>query len=287
VTRTAVNYELVSWRIGRNRAACGEDDGLAFEPWAGVKKGALSSRRARKLAARADSVPKRLDVLRRRVALYDATVQDLEGIKELPGVMGDVQLVEELEAKKNYFRALRCVAIARSHAILSKPGNALALLVHASRLAEAAAPLISNGDANGDDNGPLRLNVTHHQLSTLIARLESLVTQHQALCELARLAATTNSNHLPPMVERLDTYERDVDLKRLVNFPPKLQPIPVKPLFLDVAWNYLQYPGVKEESRGMGFLGKAAGLVSAVKPEEEEDRKKKEGRRSWFPFGRS
>lgn len=32
VTSLAVNYDLVSWRVGRNRVLIGDDDGVAFEP---------------------------------------------------------------------------------------------------------------------------------------------------------------------------------------------------------------------------------------------------------------
>lgn len=115
VTRTAVNYRLVAWRIGRNRVATGLDDGLSNEELncspASLKKTDGASARARAAAAKKIakqmSAPKRLDVLRRQVALYDATLQDLDAVKELPGVMGDEELVAELEGKKCYFQALR------------------------------------------------------------------------------------------------------------------------------------------------------------------------------------
>jgi signal recognition particle subunit SRP68 len=64
----------------------------------------------------------------------------------------------------------------------------------------------------------------------------------------------------------MDEFAVDsVDLSNLVPFPPKMRPIPVKPLFLDVAYNYIQYP------------------------REQTDKVEAEGtgtRRGWFGFGR-
>lgn len=48
------------------------------------------------------------------------------------------------------------------------------------------------------------------------------------------------------LLERLDQYPegKDLDLKEgIVQWPPKVSPVPVKPVFLDVAWNFVEYPG--------------------------------------------
>jgi len=67
-----------------------------------------------------------------------------------------------------------------------------------------------------------------------------------------------------------------VDLKKLVEWPPRLRPVPVKPLFLDVAWNYIDYPGTK-----------SGGAENAEKTiEDKSDGKGKEARKGWFGFGR-
>jgi signal recognition particle subunit SRP68 len=50
----------------------------------------------------------------------------------------------------------------------------------------------------------------------------------------------------------------------------------VKPLFLDVAWNYIEYPGMQG--------GRVEGATKTA--EEKSDGKGKEGRKGWFGFGR-
>jgi len=117
--------------------------------------------------------------------------------------------------------------------------------------------------------------VTSGQVQALGSVLRGLVAQYRGLVALEDLAAqeTAGAASKPPLLERMDEYAADgLDLGNLVPYPPQMQPIPVKPLFLDVAWNYIDYPRD----------GLANGQAQAEgKPE------KKEGRRGWFGFGRS
>ena len=102
VTRTAVNYALVGWRIGRNRVLCGEQDGISFET------DQIKSHKSGKARGHHDDAKgKKLARLRERVVLYDSTLQSIEYILELPGVAADTAFVNEMEVKRSYFRALR------------------------------------------------------------------------------------------------------------------------------------------------------------------------------------
>lgn len=102
ITRTAVNFTLVGWRIGRNRVLCGEKDGISFEP-AQPKAGKGGKASTKRDEARG----KKLNQLRERVVLYDSTLQSIDFTLELPGVAADSAFVRELEDKRCYFRALR------------------------------------------------------------------------------------------------------------------------------------------------------------------------------------
>jgi signal recognition particle subunit SRP68 len=91
------------------------------------------------------------------------------------------------------------------------------------------------------------------------------------------------------MIECLDVYPaHDADLKKLVTFPPRVEPVPVKPLFLDVAWNYIEYPGRKAHAipsatapaarSGQGKSGQGQAL--------EQGHDKGQAKKGWFGFGR-
>jgi signal recognition particle subunit SRP68 len=114
--------------------------------------------------------------------------------------------------------------------------------------------------------------------------LSGELQRSRALVEVSNLqksAKGVGSKTAPlPLVERLSEYPSEgVDLENIVVYPPKMDSIPVKPLFLDVAWNYITYPSkqVKPEQSGKAA---ASGKVSAGAEEAKPQK------RGWFGFGR-
>ncbi|OAG37542.1 hypothetical protein AYO21_08274 [Fonsecaea monophora] len=301
ITRTAVNYAVIEWRIGRNRILCGaDDDGMAFEPEKPTKS--LKPRKDGKpRAPKEESSGRKLSRLRERVALYDSILQSLDAVKELPGVIADSAFVDELDAKRAYFRALKCLAVGRSHAISDHIPNALALYARALELAEAATATLKAASAD-HSSAPPKLDLSIQRLTHTTATLSKLVTQFRALADLGSLARTSQPTPKDttqataikpaPLIERLshNEYIPNVDLTNLVNYPPKLRPVPVKPLFFDLAWNYIKYPGEKgpetevvgAEDVQMGGIGEEVN----GKVDKSEEQQKPAARKGWFGFGR-
>ena len=102
ITRTAVGYDMVSWRIGRNRVLVGERDGSAVEGPA-----VHQSKKKNQKPVKEEGTGRKLAHLREKVVLYDSILQSLDSIKELPGIAADEAFQEELQAKYNYFSALK------------------------------------------------------------------------------------------------------------------------------------------------------------------------------------
>jgi len=102
MTRTAVTYDMVSLRIGRNRVLVGGGDGLISEQAMSQEQANVSRNAPMK-----GSFGRSLAQLKDKSALYDAILQSLETIKELPGVASDSSLVQELDAKHDYYEALK------------------------------------------------------------------------------------------------------------------------------------------------------------------------------------
>ena len=98
------------------------------------------------------------------------------------------------------------------------------------------------------------------------------MAQYRGLVTLENISSS-KSTSMRPAIERLHEYNPDgLDLGNLVPYPPQMQPIPVKPLFLDVAWNYIDYP-------------RESGAVQEDQVDKDSE-EKKGGRRGWFGFGR-
>ncbi|KKY23611.1 putative signal recognition [Phaeomoniella chlamydospora] len=234
ITRTAVNYALIEWRIGRDRMLCGVNDGI-------------------------DDV-------------------SLGAVRELPGVAADLDFVQELEGKTAYFRAARCLAIGRSYVRQSKWPNALALFSRAHELLLTASGFLNASLKDGSIIAP-RLDISKVQLDGFGSFLRSIVIQYRGLVELHNLTKSKDkaldpSTSTVPLGKQLDQYpEHTVDLHNLVSYPPKIEAIPVKPLFFDLAWNYIEYPG------------QHADAVNGISDSQHEE-SRKETKRGWFGFGR-
>lgn len=262
----------------------GPDDGLTFPP-----KPPHKPRRPRKdgkpWTAREEPTGRKLARLRERIALYDAILQSIDAIKELRGAVRDTAFIAELDGQRTYFQALKCLNLSHAYAFFNTPKQALALCSRALSLATqaAAAPRPSPSPSSQ----ATQLEVSHQQALTLQTTLENLNAHYRgvvALSQLSESSVPVSKAHLanaPPVVERLNEYPASgaVDLENLVTWPPKMKPVPVKPLFLDVAWNYIEYPG---RAPAVQHVSETA----AAPPVEEQASQKAQPKKGWFSFGR-
>ncbi|KAI9669455.1 MAG: hypothetical protein M1817_004680 [Caeruleum heppii] len=287
ITWTAVNYALIRWRVGRNRVLTGEADGMPLD--GGIVKQPKKPRKdGKEWVEKEVSTGRKLAFLREKVVLYDATLQSIDSVRDLPGVAADADFLKQLHSKRSFFQALKCLAIARSHELLSNRKNSLALLARASDLLSQALP--SSSSPASDASEPPTLDIHPDSFSALQKMLKAELARAHALVELDALAssrspdAESSPTTEPPLIERLHEYPSSglVDLSNLVTYPPKLQPVPVKPIFLDLAWNYIEYPGRAKQVVKEGVKGASEGKATV----DEKGAKKEEGRKGWFGFGR-
>lgn len=120
ITRTAVNYEMINWRIGRNRVLTGEHDG-ATEAYSTPRRGKKKQHEMDVDAEHDERDPpsnRKLAKLKEKAALYDGTIQNLDSIKELPGVAADEKLAAKLDAYSAYFEALKYVMDNSAHNVI-------------------------------------------------------------------------------------------------------------------------------------------------------------------------
>ena len=191
--------------------------------------------------------------------------------------------------------ARRCLNIALSHTLQSNHLNALALFSRAGELATKSASTLASSSKAGSEEMPT-LDINPTQAKALQKQLQHQIYRHQALADLhkfhsnASIAATKNMASAAPLVQRLDDFPTpgvNVDLSNLVTYPPKIEVVPLKPLFLDVAWNYIDYPGrAKQAVEQAAAATPASAPTPAVNGTTEEAPKEEKKRGGWFGFGR-
>lgn len=133
--------------------------------------------------------------------------------------------------------------------------------------------------SDSTSSSPLNVEVTSESVSALANLLNGELQRHRAIVHIDNLRKTESDEAGKgpriPLLERLQDYPSDgVDLSNLVEFPPKLALVPMKPIFLDVAWNYIDYPGKT-----------AAAATPAAAPEPAKE-PAPQAKRGWFGFGR-
>ncbi|KAI5851047.1 hypothetical protein BZA05DRAFT_320015, partial [Tricharina praecox] len=175
LTWTVVNYSMICWRVGRNRVMISN---IISGPKKTSKKG--------------ETVPveevsgKKISHLKEEIALYDAILQSLEQITNLPGVAADEAFTTELTSKASFFRALRTSSIARSHALLGNRKNALALFHQAHKYIALAIPTLPTAPSELSHKG---LSIPASEATALCDSLSGEVARYRALVEMDALAA--------------------------------------------------------------------------------------------------
>jgi signal recognition particle subunit SRP68 len=174
--------------------------------------------------------------------------------------------------------------IAYSHELLGDYNKTLALVIRAEGLASSALQSIASSK-QPEPGSPLKLDVDETASKSLQALLATLIHQYNGLVDLQKANEQSKGSEgkdkisQVPVIHRLNEYPAGgVDLTHLVTYPPKLEPVPVKPLFLDLAWNYIEYPGKAGSTEP---LSKPASVSKSEETKEEEKPKK-----GWFGFGR-
>lgn len=138
--------------------------------------------------------------------------------------------------------------------------------------------------AGGSKSGVKNIEVTRSDAESLRDTLKGELQRSRALVEMSNLKKQKdkgNAKIVPrPLVDRLGQYPVGgvVDLENIVPYPPKLEPLATKPLFLDVAWNYVRYPDKQGAS--------ATGAAQSKAPQKTSAKEEQPAKKGWFGFGR-
>ncbi|KAG0247892.1 signal recognition particle subunit srp68 [Mortierella polycephala] len=193
------------------------------------------------------------------VKAYDNVVQNLAVMHELPGIAADLKLSAEVENKLLYYKSWRCFFTATAYSKLSRHAEAIALFDRA----QAYATQIRSGlgrSGGGSASEPDSFNVMESELQEIESKIRGRKCQVHAAWylengqednnveeKLSSMTLDEKTQDEPALIKRLDTYPPSITSKtnptvpHLVDFPPALQPIPAKPLFFDIAFNYMDY----------------------------------------------
>jgi len=227
--------------------------------------------------------------------LYDTVIQNLQEMAGLPGLnreSHDNNAQQEIQAKIASYTAYRCYYLSQAHLLMKRFTECSALLTRTLRHCETALSnlkLISGDSIPGvsvncllipgpvvpemaDKINTLIENIGADQLICRADRCLSMIDDASADTAAPSMDPTTIEL---PLVRRFDDFIEDHYLSkktssqstgRLISTHPDFEPIPVKPVFFDLAFYHVKFPSLDDkikDKRGKQSAGK--GLTGMVK----------------------
>lgn len=164
------------------------------------------------------------------VRLYDVLQQSCDTIAELPGVNNDDELLEGIGAMKTYFRVQKLIALAALY-----PQGSLKSLA----LANLANQTLQNHTISSADVG---LPVNQENLKALAKYTKQFLVRTHARTVIQQ-EIENRSTVLGSLATSMDFIQAAKPGKSIpiADFKAeKIDPVAVKPVFYDIAYNYIQ-----------------------------------------------
>lgn len=200
--------------------------------------------------------------------LYEIILQNITEMQQISGMEEDNVYQSECDMLASAFKAFRCYYIALTLIEMKKWKEAVALYERSVNYANAS--LKSN---------PNQFNLVP-ELQKLVKTIESCKFSAHAYSVLEQGDDSTEDSIFysksqkssKPLFERLSQYKEDQTLNttkspNVYKLTPEMEPIPCKPLFFDLALNYVEFPAsLNDKVKSTGKKGEnPAGISGFVK----------------------
>lgn len=203
--------------------------------------------------------------------LYEIISQNVAELKQISGMEDDSIYQKEIDVLSLSFKAFRCYYIAVTLVGMKRWKESVALYERSMKYA---------GDALRSK--PKAFNL-FTELQQLIGKIEACKFSAHAYSVLEDDVIGTGSGDetisygkqqkllTKPLFERLSQYKEDQQLNtknpNVFKLTPDMQPIPCKPLFYDLAFNFVEFPTLYEQldspssKKGAGISGFVKGFL--------------------------
>lgn len=197
------------------------------------------------------------------VRLLDITNQQLNELAQLEPLQkkDDVQL--DFSHRILALRALRCYYLAKSHNVLHRWTEALSCYDRSLNYAKEAAQYKLSTDLLE------MLNVVIDEVPSEVVYLQSQSVLEQQEEESVTVAPSKSQLNKVPLIDRLDEFHENPQYltknPNIVTMPPAMEAVPAKPLFYDLALNFVNFPTLAETTDEALGKQKASGISGFVK----------------------
>ncbi|ODV94789.1 hypothetical protein PACTADRAFT_50649 [Pachysolen tannophilus NRRL Y-2460] len=173
---------------------------------------------------------KNKDILR----ILENILRAVQELKDLPGVYNNEEMWKALETIESYYQIIKITKLAESYLTSRKLKESLALLSKANQLCN----FLESTDVIDHINIP-NLPISK-DVETLKLEVERNLNKVHILCNYFE-SRKTSDDFLINNINKFIGGSADETLNKVVNMENNFEPIHVKPVLFDIAFNYITY----------------------------------------------
>ncbi|XP_063824826.1 signal recognition particle subunit SRP68 [Ostrinia nubilalis] len=196
--------------------------------------------------------------------LHEIILQNYSELQQLPGFETDAAYQKEIEIQMQAHRAFRCYYIAQVLTGLRRFREALAML---ERSDNYAADSLGSKLVEKQLKDKLQVLKKEIESCKFEVHADSVLEDDDEQDEDSKYSSSKYKEK-KPLVERLDEYREDTQVltknPNVFKLPPPMEAIPCKPLFFDLACNFVEFPNLDDKT-GADGKKQGAGLTGLVK----------------------
>ncbi|XP_059045367.1 signal recognition particle subunit SRP68 [Achroia grisella] len=197
--------------------------------------------------------------------LYEIILQNYTELQQLPGFENDAVYQQEIETQMKAYRAFRCYYIAQVLTGLRRFREALAML---ERCDSYVTDSIGSKLADKQLLEKLQILKKYIESCKFEVHADSVLEDDEDQEEENKYSGKSHKDK-KPLVDRLDEYREDTQVltknPNIYKMPPPMEAIPCKPLFFDLACNFIEFPNLDDKTGAADSKKQGAGLTGLVK----------------------
>ncbi|KAB0796200.1 hypothetical protein PPYR_10261 [Photinus pyralis] len=197
------------------------------------------------------------------VRLLDITNQQLNELAQLEPLQNKQDVQANFSQQLLALRAIRCFYLGKSHFALHRWVEAMSCYERSLSYAQEA----SQNKLPSDLSEMVATVIEEVPSEIVYVQAQSIMEEEQS--EPTALQSKSKINKVP-LIERLDEFHENPQYltknPNIVTMPPAMEPVPAKPLFYDLALNFVHFPALPEKTdEGSAGKHKGTGISGFVK----------------------
>lgn len=194
--------------------------------------------------------------------LFDIIIQQVTELTQLEPLKDNTKAQKYYGDHLSAYRVLRAFYMGKSHATFRRWKEAALVFDMAEKQAQNLPKITVTGIVADmlkyvKENAALERSVS-------LANIKLEQEEEQVIPVSTKVYKSKK-----PLYERLDEFREDPQLlmknPNVVTLPPPMTPVPAKPLFYDLALNYVEFPSLQDKIEGGQKQKQAAGISGFVK----------------------